>query len=61
MDPQYVEHKKDEEAQQMFGKPFDELEAHDRVRVGGKVGFGGLEDASCVLRCLRDSCLLPLT
>lgn len=25
-------------AQEMFGKPFAELEPHDRIRVGGSVG-----------------------
>jgi hypothetical protein len=38
MDPQHVDKRKDEIAQEMFGKKFDELEPHDRQRVGGKVG-----------------------
>lgn len=49
MDPKYVEERKEEIAQEMFdGKSFDELEPHDRQRVGGKVGGslrgGGLAD-----------------
>ncbi|WIA15228.1 hypothetical protein OEZ85_001904 [Tetradesmus obliquus] len=40
MDPQQVEQGKEEIAQEMFGKSFDELEPHDRQRVGGKVGGG---------------------
>eukprot|EP00882_Tetradesmus_deserticola_P001999 GHRQ01002145.1.p3 GENE.GHRQ01002145.1~~GHRQ01002145.1.p3 ORF type:complete len:107 (+),score=33.63 GHRQ01002145.1:58-378(+) len=40
MDPQRVEQEKQQNAQEMFDKSFDELEPHDRQRVGGKVGGG---------------------
>lgn len=40
MDSQDKDQRLEEEAQKMFGKSFQELEPHDRVRVGGKVGGG---------------------
>lgn len=38
MDPKMREERKEEAAQEMFGKPFDQLDAHERVRAGGKAG-----------------------
>ena len=40
MDPQDRDAKKEQAAQELFGKSFEECNAHERVRVGGKVGGG---------------------